>query len=232
MWPRTGFRVFLLGVGACATACLLTISPLPTEGVADDSGSTRKDASASDPDGTFQDAGPGTDGGSRGDADAAPFEFLTNGGFELPSSGSFPCGTPWGIYQSTLTWVTTANSGTHACRVCSLSGTPGATFSINYDSAGGNPPVDAGTAIVARARVRALPGVSTTQKANITIRIYSGAAIVDRNDGTAVPLGDAFATIEAHLKPVASGTLNVYVTSDAPAANDCFIVDDVEVSLE
>jgi hypothetical protein len=213
---RALFGIASASACVAATACILSIDPLP-------------DTSSAD---------AGADGTASADgADAAVASILPNGGFEDGTGGG--CGATWSAFNALLTRDTTARSGTYSCRVCKhLTSAPDADafaqpYSIDSLDAMRGIAYEIGQTWQVTAWVRLAPGTASTATSMAVLRVErtNGTPIQFSSPVAATKLTADWQQVGEELQVAQDGGafLNVYVEADPGNEGDCFLVDDVSV---
>jgi hypothetical protein len=206
-----------LASAACSLAALDGFSSGPGASPEADAGADRFVALA--PDG-----GPRNDAAAVVDGSSPPPSLIPNGGFEDATADrcgeAYPPGTS---FNSVVTPVTLAHTGSFACRVCNEDGAEGENYTLDplgfgtYDAAPGRFALDAWV------RAEGSGPVSV----GIALRIYDGADERDFDNAPRVDVGAGWTHLTHEVEITKTGKVEVLLYSPVSVPRRCFVVDDV-----
>ena len=230
-YVRRGSLVWLtsLAVGVACSACSLLTS---LDGLSDGTAlgvpaDARTDGTATSSDAPSEttaagDAQSGVDAGNVTDAS-------DNAGPNLHPNGTFESGTcdPFGGFQGTVDVVSTAHTGTGACRACTLPQTSD-FFTADDNRAPG--PGEVGATYHVQAWVRTDPTSPPPVDVSIYLRnaTFVNGRFTEHGESMSSPvtIDATWQRIETTYAFTQPGNLNVFIGAGT-APNACFIFDDV-----
>jgi hypothetical protein len=209
-------RLLIVALATSTTACLFP----SLDGLSGSDASTDASADAN-----------ASDAGDAGDASANDASDASDGGVP-PATDDFEqgCGF-WDGVNATVASSSIAHGGTGSCLIC-CSGTGSyCTFDRGFDSI--VPTVVVGKTYSASAWIRVAPQTSNASLTTGVIeREIAGSAYTSSSLYVVQPASQAWTLYSNQLTITNPGDgLNLYIALDNYAAGDCFLVDDVSVTV-
>jgi hypothetical protein len=172
---------------------------------------------------------------AQADVDASTSEDAGDAAVDAPAflaHDDFEDGcAPYAVGYGTSSTSNVAHTGSASCQVCCVGGSPYCTLDRGFNGFVESPTV--GATYTYGAWMREAPQTTSTQLSGVIVaREYSGGNFVEQGPFMPTPMGSSWTYYTTDLVVMQSGDgLTGYVGVDGYQDGDCFLVDDVTVSL-